>query len=122
MRFLVDENLSPMLAIALRDAGHDAVHTRDIGMQRAGDPEVLHAAREQDRIVVSADTDFGTLLAATGSDRPSVILIRRSSDRRTSHLARLLLANLAAVEEPLRHGAVVVLDDERVRVRPLPLL
>ena len=72
--------------------------------------------------MVSADTDFGTLLAAGGSARPSIILIRRSSGRRVASLAPLLLANLPEVEGSLRDGAIVVLDNERVRVRSLPLL
>lgn len=70
MRFLVDENLSPLLAAAPRDAGHDAAHARDIGMERAGDPAVLQAAREQNRIVVSADTDFGRCSRQTAPTAP----------------------------------------------------
>jgi predicted nuclease of predicted toxin-antitoxin system len=71
---------------------------------------------------VSADTDFGTLLAATGSSTPSVVLIRRTVDRRASRLLGLLLENLDQVEQVLDEGAVVVLEDARVRVRRLPLL
>lgn len=37
MRFLVDQNLSPHVAEHLRDAGHEAVHTREIGMERSDD-------------------------------------------------------------------------------------
>lgn len=71
---------------------------------------------------MSADTDFGTLLAADGSARPSVILLRRSTDRRAARRAQLLLANLPEVEGSLHDGAIVVLDNERVRIRLLPLL
>jgi predicted nuclease of predicted toxin-antitoxin system len=91
-------------------------------MARSADNEVLDAARDQDRVVVSADTDFGTMLAATGAARPSLLLVRLSADRRAAKIAPLVLLNLADVEEPLARGAIVVLGDDRVRVRLLPLL
>jgi predicted nuclease of predicted toxin-antitoxin system len=122
VKFLVDENLSPLVATGLRDAGHDAVHARDADLRTASDTAVIEFARENGYVVVSADTDFGTLLAATGSNAPSVVLIRRTIDRRTSRLLALLLDNLDQVEESLADGAVVVLEDSRVRVRRLPLL
>jgi predicted nuclease of predicted toxin-antitoxin system len=122
VKFLVDENLSPLVATGLRDAGHDAAHVRDVGLRTAGDTAVLEFARENGYVVVSADTDFGTLLAATGASTPSVVLIRRTVDRRASRLLALLLENLEQVEQVLDEGAVVVLEDARVRVRRLPLL
>lgn len=122
MRFLVDQNLSPLLATGLREAGHDAVHTIDLGLERAGDADVLHRARGDDRILVSADTDFGGLLAESGAASPSVVLIRRSADRSADRLLRVVLANLPTVQDALAEGAIVVFDAERVRVRRLPLL
>jgi predicted nuclease of predicted toxin-antitoxin system len=91
-------------------------------LQRASDTVVLERARTDRRIVVSADTDFGTLLAASRADGPSVVLIRRTADRSAHLLLALLLANLPAAEEALAAGAIVVLETDRVRVRPLPLL
>jgi predicted nuclease of predicted toxin-antitoxin system len=81
MRFLLDENLSPKLADLLRTANHDVVHVRDIGLASASDQVVIEAARADDRVLISADTDIGTLLARSHAHRPSFVLIRRASGR-----------------------------------------
>ena len=122
MRFLVDQNLSPRVAQGLEEAGHDALHVRDVGLARASDTEVLRLADEEGRVVVSADTDFASLLAQSGAARPSIVLIRRTGARTSTRLTALLLANLPHVASDLEAGAVVVFDAARVRVRPLPLL
>ncbi|HEX7131765.1 MAG TPA: DUF5615 family PIN-like protein, partial [Iamia sp.] len=82
MRFLLDQNISPLVADLLGDAGHDAVHVRDLGLSRADDDEVLSAAADGDRILVSSDTDFGELLARSNRSTPSLVLLRRQGRRR----------------------------------------
>lgn len=63
MKFLVDQALSPLIAVGLQKSGYDAIHVRDLKMQSAADTEIFFQAATMKGINISADTDFGTLLA-----------------------------------------------------------
>lgn len=121
MRFLIDENLSWHLAELLAQTGHDAVHVRDLDATGAPDTDVMALAVHDDRVIVSADTDFGALLAHTRAMKPSVILVRALVDRRPPELAGIIAANLDTIEHHLDAGAVIAFTQDGIRVRPLPL-
>jgi len=120
VKFLIDNALPPRLASLLRHSGHDAVHIRDYGIQHAEDKVILLRAREESRIIVSADTDFGTLLANQNAPAPSFILFREPGLASAESYAERLLAILPALEADLVKGCVIVFRASRIRVRNLP--
>lgn len=121
MKFLLDNSVSAKVAVGLRLFGYDALHLRELGLHAASDETVVAIASEQNRIIVAADVDFGALLATTSVAKPSLILIRRMTGRKSAAQLDLLLSNLPDLEEALSRGAIAVLGEARVRVRPLPI-
>ncbi|MGM0618814.1 MAG: DUF5615 family PIN-like protein [Actinomycetota bacterium] len=105
----------------LREAGHDAVHVGEVLRLNAPDVGILEHAARDERVIVAAGPDFGELLASRQAAEPSVLLFHRQTGRRPREQAALLLADLSSVEMDLRDGAVVVVEERRVRVRPLPI-
>jgi predicted nuclease of predicted toxin-antitoxin system len=121
MKLLLDNNVSERLIGLLAPAGWDVVHVRALGLHAAKDSVVLDIARSQSRVLVSADTDFGALLAASRATSPSVVLVRRLVGRRTEELAGILLANLGVVSSDLEAGSIVTIEAESLRIRRLPI-
>jgi len=121
VKLLLDANLSPEVGRLLKEAGHDAIHVKDIGLLTAADPTILRAAAKEERILLTADSDFGALLALGSLASPSVLLLRSADHLRPNQQAGLIAANLPQIAEDLEKGAIVSLTRERLRVRELPI-
>ncbi|SHJ87931.1 Predicted nuclease, contains PIN domain, potential toxin-antitoxin system component [Bradyrhizobium lablabi] len=100
MLFLVDAQLPPLLAEALRQAGCEAVHVIDLGLQAATDEQIWDEAISRSAVLVTKDRDFALRRAAT-NDGPAILWVRvgNTSNRKLIELVlRALPAIIAAIE------------------------
>ncbi len=121
MRFLIDNALSLFFAHELRKEGHDVLHVRDVNMHKCSDDEIFDFSQKEERIIITADTDFGTILSQRNDSFPSVIIFRRTKSCKPLELASLLLTNLNDIQESLSSGSVIIIEDKRIRIRSLPI-
>jgi predicted nuclease of predicted toxin-antitoxin system len=104
MKLLIDMNLSPSWVEYLSEA--DSSHRIDA------------EASEHGRVVLTADLDFGAILAATQDTRPSVVQVR-NDNLSPRAIGQAVAAALQQTEHELTEGALVSVDAERARIRIL---
>lgn len=119
MRILVDMNLSPKWVDFLASGEVEAVHWSNVGADDAPDQDVMRWAADHDHFVLTADLDFGAILAATQQRRPSVIQLR-ADNLAVSAIGDAVVSAMRVAANELDDGAVVPVDPLRARVRVLP--
>jgi len=120
MKILVDMNLSPDWASFLGEAGFEVVHWSKIGSKTATDSELMQWAAENDHVVLTADLDFGAILAATHGTKQSVVQVR--GDLLSPHaIGSAVVRALRQAHQELRDGALISIDVVNARLRILPL-
>ena len=118
MRFLVDECCHRLFAEALRDAGHDVRYAVDTD-HRASDLETSAIAARDDRLIVTADYDFGEIAVRDRRPVPGIVILAPSATPVADRAARLV-AVVSARGETLR-SAPTLIKDKRLRVRALEI-
>lgn len=121
MRFLIDECVSPIVADVMRDVGHDAQHVRSLQLNGAEDHLLIAKAVADQSVMITSDHDFGKIMFRRSYEYPSIIFLREDVPGPARELAKLILANLDPLAEPLESGAIVTIHGQRLRVRRLPI-
>jgi predicted nuclease of predicted toxin-antitoxin system len=120
IELLIDMNLSPEWVAELARHGYNAIHWSTIGNGHAPDTEIMAWARANHRVVFTHDLDFGTLLALTHANGPSVLQIR-GQNTLPEHMSPLVLAALRQYSAELYAGSMVVVEENKSRARVLPI-
>lgn len=118
MRLLIDQDVYRVTIYQLKEWGHDVVTAKELGMQRAADEDLLRKARELDRLLITRDKNFGTLVFLKEELSSGVILLRVipvTVEEVHWQLRRLLGEHS---EEELKHFFCVV-EATRRRIRRL---
>ena len=113
-------NLSPTWCNFLQAAGYEAVHWSSVGDARTTDRLITAWAKAKGHIVFTHDLDFGTILAVTKAEGPSVIQVREH-DVLPEGMGDIVLQALNQFENHLRAGALITIDSKSLRARILPI-
>ena len=116
MKFLADECCSVALVASLRNHGHDVLYIKE---QKPGstDDEVLSIAYNEDRILITEDTDFGELVYRLKKPSKGIILIR--IDAKERHIKWDRLHKLIERYPNRMKDRFTVIDTQKFRFRPI---
>ena len=120
MKILIDMNLSPQWKEYLRNNSFDVIHWSDVGTGKESDSVIMEYARNNNFVLLSHDLDFGALLAHTNEKGPSVIQVRLHNIV-PKQFGKELVEILKQTEESLKEGVLIVVDENKRRMRMLPL-
>jgi len=120
MKLLADLHIAPATVNFLRSLGHDAVRVSDLMPANSPDAEIVAEAARQDRVILTQDLDFSAIVALGRFAHPSILSLRLSSSR-IEHVNAVLKNALPMVESELKSGAIVAVEDTRIRSRKLPM-
>jgi predicted nuclease of predicted toxin-antitoxin system len=120
MRFLADMGVALRVVNWLREQGHETTHLREENLQRMPDPDIFRKCAAEGRVLLTFDLDFGEIVALSQESKVSVVLFRLRNTR-TPHVIERLRVALEETEQILEGGAIIVVEESRLRVRRLPL-
>ncbi len=113
-------NLSPRWVGVPVDAGIEAAHWSKIGAKNATDAQIMTFAAANEFVVLTHDLDFGSILAATRGNKPSVVQVR-GQDVSPDAVGRSVIDALRQMATALDEGCLLTVDPARMRLRVLPL-
>jgi predicted nuclease of predicted toxin-antitoxin system len=113
-------NLSPEWVEEFAAEKVPATHWSQMGSPRAPDDEIMARARQEGWVVLTQDMDFPQILFATAAAGPSTVLLRVGNELDAPQRQRVKTLILRAREE-LASGAMLVIDENKARLRLLPL-
>jgi predicted nuclease of predicted toxin-antitoxin system len=120
LKFIVDMNLSPLTVSQLRERGWGIIRVSEVMDARTDDIDILNYARDHNQVVITNDLDFSELLAVNGCDSPSVINLRLEN-MYPGFVTQRIIDVVSQLEDELKKGIVVSVDDSSARFRNLPI-
>ena len=120
MKFIADIHISPQTVESLAERGYIINRVNEFISFNAKDEEILDLALREESTIITQDLDFSSMLAKRGMSRPSVIILRINVVR-PDRVTNILEMILPQVESELNKGSIVIVEDDRIRIRKLPI-
>jgi predicted nuclease of predicted toxin-antitoxin system len=114
VKLLIDSSMWSPVVGDLRRAGYDVEAVKDWPAD-PGDRAILAHAHSHGQILVTLDKDFGDLIVRDGHPHAGLLrLVTDSVELQTP----MVLEALAKHGDDLLAGAIVTVEEDRIRVRP----
>jgi len=120
MRILADMHISPATVHFLQTLGYDTIRVNEIMPSNSSDKEIVETAKKEERVILTQDLDFSEIISFSGEKIPSLISLRLSSSR-IEFVNKRLEKVLPMIESDIEKGSIVVVEDNRIRLRHLPI-
>jgi predicted nuclease of predicted toxin-antitoxin system len=120
MKFIADINISPQTVKRLVEKGYKIKRITEFLKPNAKDEEILDLALREKSTIITQDLDFSALLAKRGVNKPSVIVLRVNIAK-PIRITEMLEKALPKIKSELSKGSIVIVEEERVRIRELPI-
>ncbi len=121
LRFIADMNISPKTVRDLQAQNWDIIRLPQVLPINAADSDILVWARQHNRVIITYDLDFSQLVALSGYRYPSLITLRLSTAE-PDVVTQRLLEILSNTAQSLADGCAITVEDDKMRVRQLPII
>jgi predicted nuclease of predicted toxin-antitoxin system len=120
-KFIADIHISPLTVKDLQKKGYDIIRVTDKLTATSLDKEIIQLAYQEKAVIITQDLDFSAIIAQSGLNGPSVILLR-VTNAKPDIITRILITMLPLIEAELREGAIVSVDEKEYRIKKLPVI
>jgi len=120
MKFIADIHISPQTVESLAERGYIINRVNEFISFNAKDEEMLDLALREESTIITQDLDFSSLLAKRGMSKPSVITLRINIVK-PDRVTKILEMILPQIESELNRGSIVIVEEDRIRIRKLPI-
>ena len=120
LEFMANMNISPFTVKNLREKGWNILRVSELMDPGSKDIEILSYAREHNKVLITQDLDFSSLLAVGGYEKPSVINLPLENAR-PDYVTERIIATVSELEKELELGIIVSVDEASARYRSLPI-
>lgn len=116
LKILADECVYKKTVLFLKSQGYDIISIKDLGLSGANDRVVLEEANKSNRILLTADQDFGNIIAYPPETHKGIIVLKTLKNEEESIHFNLLKV-LNEVEPALLAKSLIVVDSNKYRIR-----
>jgi predicted nuclease of predicted toxin-antitoxin system len=116
MKFLADENVEWTVVETIRSFGYDVLAAHH-DLTGTTDEKLLEIALRDDRILVTNDTDFGTLVFYRKQVASGIVLMRFLNEN--TSLKRAMIEHLLKHHAKKLKNHFTVVSEKQIRIKPL---